>query len=111
MSFSCSGRPPTHRPVELDRLLRLASALEDAAPDGRVTPERLEAVAEDEGAPRTHLLAAAALVPGLSVPRLHPCALVHCVGACQQWGALDRLEQSLRARDARLARGAEGFDV
>jgi NADH:ubiquinone oxidoreductase subunit E len=106
-----SSRPPTHRPLELEKLVRLSIELRDVAVDGEVTPEIVEGVACDQGVPRGHVYAALAVSPDL---RLRPSAAVAftvCAGGCQQWGSLERLEQLLAARELRLARGAPAFDV
>jgi NADH:ubiquinone oxidoreductase subunit E len=111
MPFSDKSRPPTHAAVELSTLLRLAGEIQDAAGSGPVTPGLLEDVAADQGVPRSHLYAAAAVVPDLSFERRSAVRFVVCAGGCQQWGALERLEQLLQLREGRIARGEPPFDV
>jgi NADH:ubiquinone oxidoreductase subunit E len=111
MSFPGAMRPPTHAPVDLTRLLRLGGELEEAAPAGVLTAEIIEDVAQSQGAPRSHVYAAAAVATQLGFERRHPVALVVCAGNCQQWGALEGLEQILQLRERRLADGKPAFDV
>ena len=85
----------------MDRLLRLASTLEDAVEESDgdvVTSELIEEVAEDNGYERSHLYAAAC-VTDLEFSLPEPITFRVCAGGCQNWGALDRIEQLLEFRE------------
>ncbi len=108
------SRPATHAPLELDRLMKLGIALEDAAEAAGVdqlTPELIADVAADTGAEESHLYAAAAMTTDLPFARISEVAFVCCAGGCQGWGALDRIDDLLALQRARAAAGQRGFDV
>lgn len=79
--------------------MKLASRIEDAATDGSISREAIDELAEDAGVDRAQLYAAAVLCDDVAIDRRHHVQLVFCTGGCQQWGALDRLEHALAARD------------
>lgn len=117
MSLPIAGAmpPPTHKPVEPTKLMRIASDLEDAADDAgldRVTLEFLEEHAEESGVPESHLLAAL-LASNIELERTCDNAFVVCAGKCQAWGALDHLEHLLERRRGLQSSGgqAPNFDV
>jgi NADH:ubiquinone oxidoreductase subunit E len=87
--------------LEFPRLMKLAAEVESAACDGVVSTAAIDELALDSGMERAHLYAAAVLSDDVQIERAHPVQLLVCVGGCQQWGALDRVEQLLRARDER----------
>lgn len=96
--------------MELERLMRLAAALSDAG-GGALTPALIEQVAEDHGVPRSHAWAATIAVPDATFAAEHPVTFIVCVGGCQAWGSLERIEQLLDLRARRLADGRPGFDL
>jgi hypothetical protein len=99
-------RSPTHLDVDLHKLAALGLEVEDLAEDGEVALLEVIELAEDRGKPVSHYLAALALsedVKLASPPGLGRGPTVKvCAGSCQQWGALDLLEE-LATRCARSA--------
>src|SRR5262245_48092954 len=98
--------PATHAPLELDRLMKLGVAIEDAAEQagtGELTAELLDQIADDSGAELSHLYAATAMTTDLPFARTGEVAFVCCAGGCQGWGALDRIEDLLAIRRDRAA--------
>jgi len=106
-----SGRKPTHEPLDLDVQWDLSDAIEDAAPDKRVTHELMVQVAAGQGAPVSHAYVGAAIDPMLQWERSSELTLHVCVGACQGFGATDVLDAILAARDARSEPGQPAFDI
>jgi NADH:ubiquinone oxidoreductase subunit E len=108
------SRPATHSPLELDRLMKLGIALEDAAEAAgteQLSAELIAQVAADTGADESQLYAAAAMTTDLPFARTCEVAFVCCAGGCQGWGALDRIDDLLALQRARGAAGRRGFDV
>ena len=108
------SRPATHAPLELDRLMKLGIALEDAAEAAgaeQLTPELIADVAADAGVEESHLYAAAAMTTDLPFARTSEVAFICCAGGCQGWGALERLDDLLALQRARAQAGQRGFDV
>lgn len=105
------ARPPTHAPADMRVLMNLAMDLDDIAVDDELSPDALEEFAEERGVPRAMVYAAVALAPHLPIARRHDIAFSCCVAGCQQWGALDRIEHLLRARDRRTEASQPAFDV
>jgi NADH:ubiquinone oxidoreductase subunit E len=96
----------------MQKLMNLLLALGDIAQDGVLTAEAIEELGEDQGGvPRAQLYAAAVLNPELRFEKTHDVTFVCCVGGCQEWGALDRVEQLLRLRERTRDEGRPGFDV
>jgi NADH:ubiquinone oxidoreductase subunit E len=95
------NRPPTHIPLEFARLMKLASRVQEAAEDGVITAGSIDELASDVGVDRAHLYAASVLCEEIEIQRAHEIQLVVCTGGCQQWGALQRIEELLSARDDR----------
>ncbi len=93
--------PPTHAALDLPRLMKLASRVEELAADGAVSPAAIDELAQDEGLERSHLYAALVLCDGVEIARSHRVQLAVCTGGCQQWGALERIEDLLAARERR----------
>jgi hypothetical protein len=106
--------PATHAPLELDRLMKLGIAIEDAAEQAgaaELTVELIDQLADDSGAAPSHLYAAAAMTTDLPFARSAEVAFVCCAGGCQGWGALDRIEDLLSIRRERAAAGKPTFDI
>lgn len=106
--------PPSHQPLDLRRLMKLGVDLEDALEEEGaevVTPELIDSIADEQGVPATHLWAAAAMTTQLPFATVEKVRFVVCVGGCQGWGALDRLDQLLDIREQRLGGGLAGFDI
>jgi len=104
-------RAPTHKPLDLNRLMSLSALIEDIAVDGRVSAEALEDRAHEDGIPVEKLYVAAAVVADVEVTREHDIAFEVCAGGCQSWGALDVIEHLVSIRQERVEDGAPAFDV
>ena len=100
MSQASTGpsRPPTHEPLSLETLSRVASKLEDALEaEGaeQLTPELVELIAGDLGVPETHVYAAAASMTEITCEASGSVRFELCVGGCQAWGAVQLLDHLL----------------
>jgi NADH:ubiquinone oxidoreductase subunit E len=107
-------RPATHTPLDLDRLMKLGVAVEDAAEDAdeeQVAPEMLEELAEEMGTDVSQLLAATAMTTDLELARPEEVTFVCCAGGCQGWGALDRVEDLFDIRRERAEAGKALFNI
>lgn len=108
------SRPATHTTMDLDRLMKLGVAVEDAAEEADsevVTQELIDEVADDTGERAANLYAAAAMTTDLEFDRAQPVSFVFCAGGCQAWGALDHMEQVLDIRRERAEAGRPLFNV
>lgn len=107
-------RPATHKPLDLDRLMKLGVSVEDAAEDADeeiVTADMLEELGEDLGVAPSQLLAAAAMTTDLELARTEDVTFVCCAGGCQSWGALDLIDQLFDLRRDRAAAGKTLFNI
>ncbi|MGM0577415.1 MAG: (2Fe-2S) ferredoxin domain-containing protein [Myxococcota bacterium] len=104
-------KPRTHDPLDLEIVWDLSDRIDEDIPDGVLTPQRLAAVAEAEGAPAAHAYVAAGVDPDLEWKREHDVAVEICTGGCQAWGSVPILERLLALREARRDAGEPGFDV
>lgn len=107
-------QPATHKPLELDRLMKLGVSVEDAAEDADdelVTTDMLEELGEDLGVPVSHLLAATAMTTDLELAREEEVTFVCCAGGCQGWGALERIDQLFDLRRERADAGKPLFNI
>jgi len=119
MSLPIAGKPhpqepATHQPLDLDRLMKLGVAVEDAAEEADaevVTIEMLEELGEEMGVAPGHLLAAAVMTTDLQIARDDGVNFVVCAGGCQGWGALDRIDELLAIRRQRAEAGKALFGV
>ena len=104
----------THDPIAETDLLDLARALEQQSkeqPNGRLPPEVIDEVAQNNEQPRSHAWAAMALNPNL-VPEISSETLFAiCVGKCQLQGAIPNLETLLELRDKQVAEDKKLFDI
>jgi hypothetical protein len=92
-------RPPTHKPIDLQRLVAIAGELEDAiavANADRLTPEVAEELAADLGASELQIYAAAALMTAIPCDASNPVRFELCIGGCQNFGAGELLEHLLK---------------
>ena len=108
------SQPATHSPLELDRLMKLGIAVEDAAEAAgteELDGDLIEQVADDTGAAPSHVYAAAAMTTDLRFARTAEVSFVCCAGGCQGWGALDRIDDLVALRRERAAAGLPLFDV
>jgi len=103
--------PMTHTPIPAAEMMRLARALRSAVGGEPVTVEAVSRVAEEEGAPVSHVYAAMAMDPNLAPAKVHDILVAICVGSCQAQGAIPVLEVLLEERQRRQARGARAFDI
>ena len=94
------NRSPTHRDIDPARLARLGLEVEELAEDGPVTPDRVIALAAEQGKEPSHYYAAVALATELELPTA-PVTAVFCVGVCQGWGALDCVDAAAAAWEQR----------
>lgn len=99
-AMNTPNRSPTHREIEMNRLAGLGLEVEELAEGGPVTPERVIALAEEQGKPASHYYAAVALATEVELPTA-PVTAVFCVGKCQSWGALDCVEAAATAWEQR----------
>jgi NADH:ubiquinone oxidoreductase subunit E len=102
-------RPPTHKPIDLQQLITIASELEEAldvAGASALTPEVVEELAADLGASETRIYAAAALMTEIGCDHSAPTRFELCIGGCQGWGAVELLGHLLK-RHAQRREGAQ----
>lgn len=107
-------RPPTHKPLDLRRLMQLAPDIEesfDMTGQEKLTPELVEEIASDVGASETHVFAAVAMMTDIPFDESDATRFEICVGGCQQWGALPALEKLVQLRAKRREAGDTGFGV
>lgn len=90
------NRSTTHRDLEMTRLAGLGMEIEELAEDGPLTPERVIALAEEQGKPPSHYYVAVALASDAVLPEA-PITAVFCAGKCQSWGALDCIDAAATA--------------
>ena len=90
------NRSTTHRDIEMTRLAGLGMEVEELAESGRLTPDRLIALAEEQGKPASHYYVAVALATEVELPT-EPVTAVFCAGKCQSWGALDCIDAAATA--------------
>lgn len=105
------NRPPTHKPLNLDRMMNLGLAVEEAADGAPIGADAIDDLALEQGVDAGALYAAAATTTDVAFAREHEVAFVACGGVCQNWGALARLEQLVTLRQQRLDEGKPGFDI
>lgn len=103
-------RPPTHKPLSLDRLTRMVGEVTEIADDGAVTAEALEDLAAERGVDVAELYAGLAHTE-LSLAREHQVRFLVCAGGCQEWGALENIEHLVDVRRERIDDGRPAFDV
>jgi NADH:ubiquinone oxidoreductase subunit E len=106
-----TGRKPTHEPMDLNDQWDLSDALEDAAPDRRVSHEMMVQVATEQSCPVAHVYIGACIDPMLQWQRQSDLTVHVCVGACQGYGAAEVLGRLLEVRDERSSAGKPAFDV
>jgi hypothetical protein len=99
------NRSPTHREIDPARLARLGLDVEEVAEEGPLTPDRLLALAAEQGKEPSQYYAAIALATELELPSA-PVTAVFCVGTCQQWGALDCVDRAASEYERRPGRFA-----
>jgi NADH:ubiquinone oxidoreductase subunit E len=97
-------RSVTHEDIELGKLAALGLDVEEVADGERVTLAALIELAEEQGRPVSHFLAAIPLATELQLAPTPSAKLAVrvCAGTCQRWGALDLLDH-LAARAERTA--------
>ncbi len=86
-------RSTTHREIEPARLARLGLEIEELAESGPLTPDRVIALAAEQGKEPSQYYAAVALATDLELPTA-PVTAVFCVGTCQGWGALAAVDRA-----------------
>lgn len=104
-------RAPTHKPLDLSRLMNLGSSVQQLSTDGRVSAEAIEDRAHEDGIAIEHLYVAAAVVADIEIAREHDLAFEVCAGGCQGWGSVDVLEHLLSRRADRIEDSSPAFDV
>jgi len=87
------NRSTTHRDIDLHKLAGLGMEVEELAEGGPLSPDRVLALAEEQGKPPSHYYAGLALATELETP-VAPVTLVFCAGKCQSWGALDAIDRA-----------------
>ena len=113
MSSSLMGppRPPTHKAGDLAKLMSHGIDLEAYAQDGFLSHDALERFASDEGIALKEAYAAAAYNPSLRFELREDVQLVVCVGACQQWGAMDVVDHLIGEKERRGAADLPSYDI
>jgi NADH:ubiquinone oxidoreductase subunit E len=105
------SRPPTHKEVDLQTLMKLGMELEEATDGDVIGAELIDELAAELGVDASRLYAAAALTTELEIAAEHDVRFVVCAGGCQKWGALACLDELLALRERRVEQGAQAFDV
>ena len=85
-------RSPTHTDIDYGKLSSLGLDVEEIAKGDEVALADLIVLAEDQGKPVGHFLAAIPLATELRVKAEGPLVVKVCAGACQKWGALELLD-------------------
>ncbi len=100
-------RSSTHREIDPARLARLGLEVEELAEGGPITPDRVIALAAEQGKEPSQYYAAAALATETELPTA-PIMAVFCVGTCQGWGALDCVDRAVTTWERQPGRFAIG---
>ena len=112
MSLLGSVRPPpTHKAMDLARLVSLGQDIEESAPEGTVNHASLQGFSDSDGVPLREAYAAAAFNPSLRFDRPSDVAFTVCAGGCQSYGALEHVDTLVRLRAARETEGLDTFDL
>ena len=111
MSLLGNRPSPTHKAMDLARLVNLGMELESVAPDGTVTPDALESFASEQGVALREAYASVPFNPTLRFDRPNDAAFIVCSGGCQGYGALEQIDTLLAIRSAREAAGDTSFDI
>ena len=107
-------RPPTHKPLDMQRLMRIATELEEAfemSEHASLSPEAVDELADEIGAPASHVYAAAAMMTELPMDESAPIRFELCAGGCQSWGALPLIDKLSVAHAQRRENGEAGFGI
>ena len=104
-------RPETHKPASPMKLMELGLIVEEEAEGEAVSVDLIENVADDEGVPIALVFAGAALIPGLNHEQSSDVRFEVCIGQCQSWGALERLNQLVALRLEAQGDRKANFDV
>lgn len=116
MSLPTTGaaRPPTHTPLDVEALMRVALKLENALEaEGAdaLTPELVEVLAGDLGVPELHVYAAAATLTPIPCDSSAPVRFELCLGGCQAWGAGELLDHLLLRHNERRDAEQPNFGI
>lgn len=85
-------RSATHQDLDYARLSALGLDLEEIADGEYLDLPAVVELAEDQGKPVSHFLAAIPLATDLKLRVDGAVAVKVCTGSCQKWGALDLVE-------------------
>ena len=102
---------PTHEPLDMDVVWDLGELIDEACPDGKVSYEKLAAIARSESVPLSHVYAAAAFDPDYEWALEADRQVTVCLGACQGWGAGDIADALFRAQEERRGSSKPNFDI
>lgn len=91
-------RSATHQDLDYGRLSALGLDLEEIADGDYLDLPAVIELAEDQGKPVSHFLAAIPLATELKLRVNGSVAVKVCAGSCQKWGALDLLEHLAAAQ-------------
>ena len=105
------GRKPTHQPLDMNVQWDLSDAIEDAAPDKRVSHALMVQVAKAEDCPVSHAYIGAAIDPMLQWERTSDLTMHVCVGSCQGYGAAEVLDALILQREGRSEVDKPAFDI
>ena len=107
-------RPPTHTPLDMRRLMSIATQLDDELEllgKTELTPEVVEELAGEIGASAVQIYAAAALMSEIPCDASDPVRFELCIGSCQQWGAAELLAHLLKRHAQRRDDDAPRFGI
>ena len=96
------------------RLMNLAGELEEAfelIDAETLTPQIVAEIAEEIGAPKVHVYAAAAMMTEIACDASAAVRFELCIGGCQSWGAAELLRHLLKRHAQRQEAGAPLFGV
>ena len=105
------GRETTHEPLDINVQWDLSDAIEEAAPDKRVSHGLMVQIAAEHDVPVSHVYVGAAMDPMLQWERESELTVHVCLGSCQGYGAVDLLDAILEARETRKTAEGHPFDV
>lgn len=103
--------PPSHEPLDMDVVWDLGELIDEACPDGKVSREKLAAIAHSQSVPLSHVYAAAAFDPDYEWELEFDRQVTVCLGACQGWGAREMADVLFEAQEKRRTSNKPNFDV
>lgn len=111
MSFFSKEPVTEFKPIELNKMMRLAGEIDDAADNGLMSAESMEELSADLGVPQEQLYAGLSMAGSTSMKREHEVAFVVCTGACQSRGALECVSKLVNMQADLVDDGVPAFDI